>query len=414
MMDINERYRNSSGRAASLCFWLCLAVAACALPASAQGRAPRLTPRKISLAKGVTFNLNLPEEFEVTVAAEGLKRVRFMARSPDGRLFVTDMHDLTDNKRGAVYILEDFDERAGRFRKVTPYLTNLRNPNSICFHSGPDGDGWLYLALTDRLVRYPYRAGDNAPRGRPQVLAEFPDYGLGYKYGGWHLTRTVAYGPNGKLYVSVGSSCNACEEKEEVRATVIEMNPDGSDRRIYAKGLRNAVGLKWVGRQLYATNMGADHLGRDKPSDTMYVVRDGGNYGWPYCYQQGARIYADPQFASSAKNRGCRNVPAAFAPFPAHSSPLGLEYFDAAASSASLRDSFLVALHGSSIHRMDRGHSVVRVRRGGRVEDFITGFMQNGKLYGRPADIFKHGRDAFFLTDDYNGVVYYVRGKGGK
>ncbi|HWT02656.1 MAG TPA: PQQ-dependent sugar dehydrogenase [Pyrinomonadaceae bacterium] len=378
----------------------------------AQTRTLKLAPNKISLAKGITFNLNLPDEFEVAVAAEGLKRVRFMAMSPDNRVFVTDMYNLADNKRGAVYILEDFDERSGRFGKVTPYLTNLRNPNSICFHSDAEGNSWFYLALTDQLVRYRYRAGDNAPRGRPQVLAEFPDYGLGYKYGGWHLTRTVAYGPNGKLYVSVGSSCNACEEKEEIRATVIEMNPDGSGRRLYATGLRNAVGLKWVGRELYATNMGADHLGRDKPSDTMYVVRDGASYGWPYCYQQGPRIYADPQFGSSAKNTGCRNVPAAFASFPAHSSPLGLEYFDASTNAVSLKNNFLVALHGSSIHRMDRGHSIVRVRRGGRVEDFVTGFMQNGKLYGRPADIMKLGADAFLFTDDYNGVVYYVRRKG--
>ena len=405
-MKTKSRLRQSSS------LWLIFLVAACSAEVAAQTRALRLRPQKITLAKGLTFNLNLPEEFEATVAAEGLKRVRFMAQSPDGRVFVTDMYNLADNKRGAVYILEEFDERAGRFRKVTPYLTNLRNPNSICFHSDASGESWLYLALTDQLVRYRYRAGDNAPRGRPQVLAEFPDYGLGYKYGGWHLTRTVAYGPNGKLYVSVGSSCNACEEKEEVRASVIEMDPDGSNKRTYAAGLRNAVGLKWVGRELYATNMGADHLGRDKPSDTMYVLRGGENYGWPYCYQQGPRIYADPQFSSSAKFKGCRTVPAAYASFPAHSSPLGLEYFDEATSAASLKNSFLVALHGSSIHRMDRGHSVVRVRRGGRVEEFITGFMQNGKLNGRPADILKLGPDAFLLTDDYNGVVYYVRRKG--
>src|SRR5215211_8164599 len=85
----------------------------------AQTRTLKLAPNKISLAKGLTFNLNLPEEFEATVAAEGLKRVRFMAKSPDGRVFVTDMYNLADNKRGSVYILEDFDERSGRFRKVT-------------------------------------------------------------------------------------------------------------------------------------------------------------------------------------------------------------------------------------------------------------------------------------------------------
>ncbi|HUQ33567.1 MAG TPA: PQQ-dependent sugar dehydrogenase [Pyrinomonadaceae bacterium] len=378
---------------------------------SAQNRGLRLTPHKISLAKGVTFNLNLPEEFEIMVAAEGLKRVRFMTKSPDNRIFVTDMFNLTDNKRGAVYILEDFDERRGRFGKVTPFMTNLHNPNSICFHTDEQGNSWFYLALTDSLVRYRYRNGDNAPAGKPQVLAEFPDYGLSYKYGGWHLTRTIAFGSNNKLYVSVGSSCNACEEKESIRASVIEMNADGSNRKIYARGLRNAVGMKWVGSQLYATNMGADHLGDDKPSDTMYVVRRGLNYGWPYCYQLQARIYADPQFQSSEKNISCKNVPPAYVAFSAHSSPLGLEHFDASATSQSLRNYFLVALHGSSDHKMNRGHSIVRVRAGQRTEDFISGFLQNGTVYGRPADIMRVGPDAFLFTDDHGGVVYYVRRK---
>ncbi len=372
----------------------------------------RLTPHKISLAKGSTFNLNLPEEFEIMVAAEGLKRLRFMSKSPDNRVFVTDMYNLADNKRGAVYILEDFDERRGRFNKVTPYMTNLRNPNSICFHTDDAGNSWFYLALTDRLVRYRYRNGDNAPAGRAQVLAEFPDYGLSYKYGGWHLTRTIAFNrTTGKLYVSVGSSCNACEEKEEIRATVIEMNADGSNRKIYAKGLRNAVGIKWVGAQLFATNMGADHLGDNKPSDTMYIVRQGLNYGWPYCYQQQARIYADTQFQSSAKKLNCKNVPSAYAAFDAHSSPLGLEYFDMSNTSPNLKNYFLVALHGSSDHKLTNGHSIVRVKRGARAEPFISGFLQNGTVHGRPADIMQMGTDAFLFTDDHAGVVYYVRRK---
>src|SRR5256885_9883658 len=278
------------------------------LSLSAQTRTLKLTPHKITLSKGIASNLTLPAEFEIMVAAEGLKRPRFFSKSPDNRIFVTDMYNLTDNKRGAIYILEDFDERTGKFGKVTPYLTQLHNPNSICFHSDSSGQSWIYIALTDSLIRYRYRNGDNAPTGKPQVLATFPDYGLGYKYGGWHLTRTLAFGPNGKLYVSVGSSCNACEEKEEVRASVIEMNPDGTGRRVYAKGLRNAVGIKWVGNQLYATDMGADHLGDDSPSDTMYVVRGGLNYGWPYCYQLGPKILADPQFKTSEKNPGCRSV----------------------------------------------------------------------------------------------------------
>src|SRR5215203_5426605 len=192
---------------------------------------PKLTPHQISLANGRSFDLNLPEGYEISIAVQGLKRVRFMALSPDKRIFVTDMFNLTDNRRGVVYILDKFDPATLQFKKVTKYLSGLRNPNSVAFYTDPNGTSWFYLALTDRLVRYRYEAGKDASSGEPQVLATFPDYGLGYKYGGWHLTRTVIVGGNGKIYVAVGSSCNACEEKEEVRATILEMNPDGTNQR---------------------------------------------------------------------------------------------------------------------------------------------------------------------------------------
>ena len=359
-------------------------------------RTLRLIPHRVSLSGGRSFSLNLPEGFEISVAAQGLKRVRFMAKSPDQRIFVTDMYNLTDNKRGVVYILEGFDAATKSFQKVTPYLIQLRNPNSVTFYTDAGGQVWLYLALTDRLVRYRYAAGDNAPTGEPEVLATFPDYGLNYKYGGWHLTRTVLVGGNGKLYVSVGSSCNACVEKEEVRATILEMNPDGSAQRYFARGMRNAVGLRWVEGKLFATDMGADHLGVDKPADTMYVVRDGANYGWPYCYQSGPKVFADPEFNPRGKAFNCRNVPAAYSAFDAHSAPLGLEHFDPASDAVDMTTSASAA-------------EVARVRgEGSRPEDFITGFMQAGRVNGRPADIFSFGKDAFLLTDDNAGVVYYV------
>ncbi len=374
--------------------------------------APNLTPRRISLSGGRSFSLNLPEGFEISVAAQGLKRVRFMARSPDNRIFVTDMYNLTDNKRGVVYILENFDSTHKSFGRVTKYLEGLRNPNSIAFNRDENGINWFYLALTDRLLRYRYSEGEQAPTGQPQVLATFPDYGLDYKYGGWHLTRTIAFGDNGKLYVAVGSSCNACEEKEEVRATILEMDADGKNQRYYARGLRNAVGLRWVNGRLFATNMGADHLGDQRPADTMYEVEDGANYGWPYCFQSGRRILPDEKLNARQKKMSCRNVPLAYAAFNAHSSPLGLEYFDAG-HAAGLSDSFLVALHGSTKESLDRGYRLVRVRKGRTTsaappEDFINGFRQAGKVHGRPADVLRFGKDAFLLTDDYAGVVYYV------
>ena len=361
---------------------------------------PKLKPHRISLANGRSFELNLPEGYAISIAAQGLKRIRFMALSPDKRIFVPDMYNLDDNRRGTVYILDQFDPATRKFTKITKYLTNLRNPNSVAFYTDENGTSWFYLALTDRLVRYRYEAGKDAPSGTPEVLATFPDYGLGYKYGGWHLTRTVIVGGNRKIYVAVGSSCNACEEKEEVRASILEMDPDGKNQRYFARGLRNAVGLRWAKGKLYATNMGSDHLGDNRPADTFSVIEDSKHYGWPYCFQTGSRIYPDPKFNTTGAKFDCRKVPVAHTPFPAHSSPLGLEYFDS---------SFLVALHGSTKKRLQRGYRVVRIpEAGGRAEDFITGFFSLGTINGRPADIFSFGKDAFLLTDDYSGVVYYV------
>jgi glucose/arabinose dehydrogenase len=332
-----------------------------------------------------------------------------MARSPDDRIFVTDMYNLTDNKRGVVYILEDFDPATRQFKKLTKYLTGLRNPNSVAFYTDAAGVNWFYLALTDRLVRYRYEAGSEAPNGEPEVLATFPDYGLGYKYGGWHLTRTIAVGDNGKIYVAVGSSCNACEEKEEVRASIIEMDPDGKNQRYYARGLRNAVGLRWVNGRLWATNMGSDHLGDNRPADTFYSIEEETNYGWPYCFQAGSKVFSDPKFNLRNMKFDCRKVPVAHTPFPAHSSPLGLEYFDATSDPA-LANSFLVALHGSTKRTLRRGYCVVKIEEStsGNVEDFITGFYDGTKINGRPADIFSFGGNAFLLTDDHSGVVYYI------
>jgi glucose/arabinose dehydrogenase len=367
----------------------------------------RLLPHRITLASGKSFSLNLAEGFTINIAAQGLKRVRFMAKSPDNRIFVADMYNLTDNRRGVVYILDKFDEKTKAFKSVIPYLTGLSNPNSVAFYTDAQGKNWFYLALTDRLVRYGYEVGTSKPTTQPEVLATFPDYGLGYKYGGWHLTRTIAVGDNGKIYVSVGSSCNACEEKEEVRATILEMDPDGKNSRYFARGLRNAVGLKWTGGQLFATNMGSDHLGLNRPSDTMTQIRDGANYGWPYCYQIGARILVDEKLNPRGSKFDCRKSAAALVAFPAHSSPLGLEYFGSDADPR-LRDSFLVALHGSTTKSLKRGYKIVSVSSESEVEDFLTGFLQGTVVYGRPADVFRISANEFFVTDDRAGVVYYI------
>lgn len=372
-----------------------------------------LSPAKIRLTetghllREKEFSLELPEGFAIVPAAEGMKRVRFMAFSPDHRLFVTDMYNLADNVHGKIYVLDGFDEQTKKFARRTVYLENLRNPNSVAFFTDESGMHWIYVAMTDRLVRWPYVAGDMAPSGQPDTLLTFPDSGNSYRDGGWHLTRTVTFGSNGKMYVSVGSSCNVCEEKEDLRACILEMNPDGSEQHIYADGLRNAVGIRWADGALWATNMGADHLGMDEPEDNFYRVRGGANYGWPYVYEYNGRVHLDPVYGSQLKAPSPEDIPLAWSGLDAHVAPLGFDWFGDAADTA-LQDHFLIALHGSGSVAMRRGYSIVRVSEGNSGEEFIGGFLKGKKRYGRPCDILRAGSDAFFFTDDYAGVLYYV------
>jgi glucose/arabinose dehydrogenase len=189
------------------------------------------------------------------------------------------------------------------------------------------------------------------------------------------------------------------------------MDPDGSHQRLFAAGLRNAVGIKWVDNQLFATNMGADHLGDDEPDDTFYSVVDGADYGWPYTYVAQGQNRPDPKFGMDMAETKLRLMPACASSFAAHSAPLGLEYFGDDFRIPEARDFFLVALHGSSKVSLGRGYRIVRLRAGQPPEDFITGFWRHGRVEGRPCDLLKAGPSSFFFTDDLDGVVYYVRRK---
>ena len=465
-----------------------LLLTALTLPAVAQ--TPPLQPHTLHYAPGQSITLSLPAGLDIDVAANGLHRVRFLAQAPDGRIFATGMWNLADNTRGAVFILDGWNARTHRFAHVTTYLDHLRNPNNLAFWIDPaTHQSWLYLPLTDRLERFPYKPGDSAPSGPAQVLMRFPDYGLNYKYGGWHLTRTVAitalHGPT-QVYVAAGSSCDYCREREVIRATVSAMDPDGSHQRIVAFGIRNAVDLRPVpgldGGALFATDMGDDHLGEKLPEDTFFELdsrlhpgpvdaHDAGaapapNYGWPTCfyangkpvldttplpempppgdlnteserpadagessygaqpgmYQQGTLLPAggnathpDPNASLGsvpAPLTTCAGVPAAYTTFAAHSSPLGLAYFGP--DNPALHGSFLVALHGASKPRIGTGYRVVSFTPEGRTPQvFIDGFLTTGTdgkplVHGRPCGILRVGPDAFLLTDDKLGLVYFI------
>lgn len=363
----------------------------------------KLFPHPVQLQKGITFKLNIPEGYNISVAAENLHRLRFLCKSPDGKLFATDMHNLDDNKKGKVYMFDDWDTSAHRFKKIITFISGLHNPNHVGFY-----DGYLYVAETHQLSRYIYKPGDTTFTSLPEVIATFPAYGLHYKYGGWHLTRSITF-HNKKLYVSVGSSCNACIEKEEERASVIEMNPDGTDKKIFARGLRNSVGIKWVGNSLWVTSMGRDLIGADKPEDLFHSIVRNGYYGWPYYFQYQKKIYKDPQFKDSVRAPWVKEPPVAMCGFKAHSAPLGFDHFKNF-DDPLLNNSFLVALHGSTTVSRRRGNSIVKIS-GDKYQDIITGFLSGtteAERHGRPCDVLMNDARSFFITDDKNGVLYYL------
>ncbi len=372
----------------------------------------KLEPHHIVLNNGLEFDLKIPRGYHISVAAQDMRRLRFLAKSPDGRLFATDMYSKDDNKnKGKVYLFENWDAVTRSFSTITVFADGLHNPNQVLFYS-EKGKHFIYIAETGKLSRYEYHIGDRVVKGEPQVIACFPDYGLSYKYGGWHLTRSITQN-GGKIYVSVGSSCNACIEKESIRATILEMDPDGKNQRIFASGLRNSVGIKWIGNTLWATSMGRDLLGPDKPEDLFMAIDNGKNYGWPWYFQFRQRIYSDNAMLDSAKKAklAITNAPPlAYTGFAAHSAPLGFDRL-AGFNDPQLKDHFLVALHGSTSVWRKRGNAVVMITGKDKyveiVSNFLTGKEEKDR-YGRPCDVMMNDANSFFVTDDKNGVLYYV------
>jgi glucose/arabinose dehydrogenase len=368
----------------------------------------KFVEQAIQLKNGLSFNLKVPEGYGISIAAEGLERPRFFAKSTDGRIFITDMHDRSDNKKGRILILENWNDKEKRFEKVTPFLTGLHNPNQVAFYS-VNSQQYIYVAETDKLSYYKYAAGDTLPSSPATVIATFPDYGLDYKYGGWHLTRSIAFHKN-KLYVSVGSSCNACIENEEIRATIIEMDPDGNNKRYYARGLRNAVGLKWINDDLWVTNMGRDNIGPDKPEDLLHTIQPEGYYGWPYYFQYRKQILVDAAFKDSVHPVYATRPPLARWSFKAHSAPLGFDFFTGFSDSL-LNNSFITALHGSTSVWRQRGNAIVQMLPGGGYREIVTGFLQGkteNKRFGRPCDVLQRDNNSFVVSDDKHGVIYFI------
>lgn len=335
--------------------------------------------------------LTVPTGLKVTYFARDLDGVRLMAVAPDGALYASQPG------RGRVVRLPDAD-RDGVADSVMVVVTGLNQPHGLAFHKGV-----LYVAATDGVVRVTLGA-DGRSTGNPLYVNR-------YSGGGGHWSRTIVFGADSAMYVSVGSSCNLCVEQSSDRAAVLRFDENGSGKRVYASGLRNAVGLavEPTTGALWAAQNERDNLPpnhEDLPPEEINILTDGGDYGWPYCY--GDRL-PNPEFNDAA--RCATTIPPA-AKLQAHSAPLGLAFLARATLlPEDYRGDVLVAYHGSWNRDTPTGAKVVRVHvsggRPGAVEDLVTGWQRaDGSRWGRPVDVAVASDGSVMISDDTGGAIY--------
>ena len=254
----------------------------------------------------VSDRLAVREGYEVSLFAAGIKDARVL-RVTDGN------HVLVASPgTGRVLILYSDEDDDGRSDGNDVVLEGLNGPNGIDLFNG-----FLYVAEEDRVGRIGFDGRQTS--GTYEVLVkDLPG-------GGNHWKKTLRIGPDGLMYVAVGSSCNVCEEKDRRRGTLLQYQPDGSDETVFATGLRNSAGFDWSPSdgQLYATDNGRDLLGDEFPPCELNLVVDGGFYGWPYA--NGARI-PDPDLGNDKQALIANSIPPVF-DFPAHNAPLGIVFF---------------------------------------------------------------------------------------
>lgn len=353
-----------------------------------------------ALAEQTPFDLSklkLPEGFHISVFANDIDSARMLTLSPGGVLLVSESGE------GKVVALPD-PKRSGKAARVVNVLSGLNEPHGIAFYEGK-----LYVAENDRVRRYDW---DEATlrATNPTKLADLPGRG-------GHSTRSIVFN-GGKMYISAGSSCNVCVEKDPRRAAVMEFNPDGSGLKIFAKGLRNAVGIAVNPKTdtVWATVNGRDWLGDNLPPETIYDLgKNGGDGGWPYCY--GDRV-PDPNFTKSGDNR-CQSVLEPKVQMQAHSAPLGLAFYEGSVFPPEYRNNIFVAFHGSWNRSNPTGYKIIRVKlddKGqpiGGAQDFITGWLapgetKHGRWMGRPVGIAFADDGSMYVSDDAGGVIYRV------
>ncbi len=338
----------------------------------------------------------MPDDVQISIFADQVPNARHMAFDDQGVLF------LSQSKAGKVVALPDRD-RDGLADEAVPILKGRAHPHGLAFVQ-LDSGYYLYVAEGDQVIRQ-RRLSKPLGYGKPEVIVP----GIP---GGGHSTRTIKI-KDRKLYLSVGSSCNVCIEKSELRAAISRYDLDGKNHELFAAGLRNTVGMEFspYSGELWGVNNGRDWLGDDHPREELNIIRRGAHYGWPFCYEEGT---PDPDFGGGMD---CAETEPAAYMFTAHMAPLGLEFYRRGGLPARYDDSLFIAFHGSWNRSVPAGYKVVRVvlNERGEIrshEDFISGWLRpDGSRDGRPVDLELSPEGELYLSDDYRGVVYKITAK---
>ena len=330
--------------------------------------------------------LQVPPGFTVSVVGSGLGDPRFMDFDNAGNLLVGT------ERQGIVY---RFPFTEGRLGEPEVLISGLQQPASVALFTADD-DQYLYVGEMTQVSRFPYDPA--GPVGDQEVVvADLPM--------GGHRTRTVAFGPDGKLYLAVGSSCNICLEQEPIRATVSRANPDRSDLKIFATGMRNPVGLAFQPGTdlLWATVNERDNQGNEIPPDLVTIVTEGANYGWPACLP--------PDATPQEPGADCSGVNPPTVGIQAHSAPLGLAFLAGEGVPSDLDGDLIVAQHGSWNREPPAAPKLLLIDFEDGVpvaaRDFAIGWQDaSGERWGRPAGVVVAPDGSLIVSDDSNGLLY--------
>ena len=343
----------------------------------------------------------LPEGFEIKIYADDVENARSMAISPSGTIFVGNRNK--DN----VFALKDTDGDNVIDKKylITNKLKNM--PNGVAFH-----DGDLYVAEVNKIWKFENIEKNLSHLDKFDEYLEEPilisDDFPSDRHHGW---KYISFGPDGKLYVPVGAPCNICESRDKIYASITRMNPDGSNREIYVKGVRNTVGFTWhpETKQLWFTDNGRDMLGDNiPPCELNKVTEKDQHFGYPYCH--GSDI-GDPEFGGEYS---CSDFVMPAQNLDPHVAPLGLKFYTGKMFPDEYKGDIFIAEHGSWNRSKKIGYRISRVKiennKSVGYETFIYGWLddEEQEAWGRPVDILILEDGSMLISDDKANAIYRV------